>query len=162
MTHPFRKLALAVTLAVLVSGGDALADRSGGKSVTRPMAGGCETEFMFTSETTIFLAGECHLRHLGLVTVEATQKLTFNFDGTVTIDHDSVYTAANGDRLFATVTASGPFTPPTVAFAGTESYTGGTGRFVSATGGANVVGGAQITGPEGGVGSFAVIGNLTY
>ena len=48
-----------------------------------------------------------------------------------TISGTVVTTAANGDQLFGTVT--GQFTSPTTV-AGTNTFTGGTGRFENATG----------------------------
>ena len=53
-----------------------------------------------------------------------------------------VFTAANGDQLFGTV--EGGFVSPTTA-TGTYLFTGGTGRFVNATGSADFV----VTTPDG-------------
>jgi hypothetical protein len=100
---------------------------------------------------------------LGLSTIAAEQEVTFNADGTATIIHDSVYTAANGDQLFSVVTATGVFLSPTlIALSDTEAFSGGTGRFVDAAGSANVAGVAQFTGPSGGVGMFSTQGQLAY
>jgi hypothetical protein len=54
----------------------------------------------------------------------------------------AVFTAANGDQLFAAVAVQ--FTSPTTVV-GTFNFTGGTGRFESATGGA----GASLFTPDG-------------
>ena len=53
-----------------------------------------------------------------------------------------VFTAANGDELIGTV--AGGFVSPTTA-TGTYTFTGGTGRFANATGGADFV----VTTPDG-------------
>ena len=161
MTHARGKVAYAASLALLAS--FSVTDVQGGGAQSRPMAGACETEFAFAGPTTVLLAGTCHLRHLGLVSVEATQEVVFNTDGTVSITHTTVYTAANGDELFATVTATGQFLSATaIGFSGTETYSGGTGRFLNAAGGGDVIGGAQFTSAYGGVGAFSVNGTLGY
>ena len=67
--------------------------------------------------------------HLGLFTRE--ERLFLFPDGSVT--GTIVFTAANGDELWADV--SGGFISPTNA-EGTYTFTGGTGRFVNATGSA--------------------------
>lgn len=46
-----------------------------------------------------------------------------------------LFTAANGDTVFGTITGQATFTPPNVlAIVGTATITGGTGRFAGATG----------------------------
>jgi hypothetical protein len=65
--------------------------------------------------------------HLGAFTRAET--LVVHADGT--ISGTGVFTAANGDQLFTTVT--GGFTSPTTV-AGTYLITGGTGRFAGASG----------------------------
>jgi hypothetical protein len=50
-----------------------------------------------------------------------------------------VFTAANGDTVFGTITGHATFMPPnTLAIAETATITGGTGRFAGATGSFNV------------------------
>jgi hypothetical protein len=75
------------------------------------------------------------LAHLGAYTAQSTEQFiagappTFSFVGAVTL------TAANGDKVFATVTGSGAFTSATTQTStDTFTITGGTGRFDGATG----------------------------
>jgi hypothetical protein len=77
--------------------------------------------------------------HLGQCFRE--EVILFNpFTGTLT--GTVVFTAANGDELFATV--AGGFTSPTTA-TGTYSFTGGTGRFSDSSGSAAF----EVTTPDG-------------
>jgi hypothetical protein len=76
--------------------------------------------------------GTSNLTHLGLVTSESSGVQHVN--GTATLEW--AYTSANGDQLFAS--GEGAFTSPTSA-AGTFTITGGTGRFMNATGAGNFV-----------------------
>jgi hypothetical protein len=73
----------------------------------------------------------------------------FSISGTL------VFTAANGDRLFATV--SGGFNSPTTAV-GTYVFTGGTGRFQNASGSARF---ALVT-PDGIRFAVTFDGTITY
>jgi len=71
--------------------------------------------------------------HLGKFTREEDILLDPN---TGSFTGDIFFTAANGDQLIGTV--AGAFTSPTTA-TGTYTFTGGTGRFENATGGADFV-----------------------
>ena len=71
--------------------------------------------------------------HLGRFTREEDILLDPN---TGSFTGDIFFTAANGDQLVGTV--AGAFTSPTTA-AGTYTFTGGSGRFENATGGADFV-----------------------
>jgi hypothetical protein len=83
----------------------------------------------------------CHLRHLGLTTASTTETVTFTETGLVFVT-TITYTAANGDQLFTT--ESGTATPPDqnglIHFSGTQTVTGGTGRFADASGSFSEVG----------------------
>ena len=84
-------------------------------------------------------------------------------NGTLQITNAIVYTAANGDELFANFIGIGQFTSPaSVSFSGTETYDGGTGRFSDASGSAAIVGTAQFTSAIGGVGEFTGNGTISY
>ena len=72
--------------------------------------------------------------HLGRFSRE--EEVLFN-PITGTLAGDIVFTAANGDELFGIV--AGGFISPTTAI-GTYTFTGGTGRFQNASGGADFVG----------------------
>jgi len=70
--------------------------------------------------------------HLGLFTRD--ERVVLHGDGT--FEGTLVFIAANGDELWADI--DGGFISPTTAL-GTYTFTGGTGRFANATGGADVV-----------------------
>jgi len=69
--------------------------------------------------------------HLGLFT--RTETVIVDLNTFTFTSKKIVFTAANGDQLYAD--AVGGFTSKTTA-AGTYTFTGGTGRFLNATGGA--------------------------
>ena len=71
--------------------------------------------------------------HLGRFTRE--ESVVLHADGT--LEGSLVFIAANGDQLYADV--AGGFISPTTAV-GTYTFTGGTGRFANASGGADWVG----------------------
>ena len=72
------------------------------------------------------------------------------------VDGSIIYTAANGDELHAVV--SGELNGLTGAITATVSYVGGTGRFASASGSANLAG--QLG--DGGAISVTVAGTIDY
>jgi hypothetical protein len=74
----------------------------------------------------------CQLKHLGRTTLT-------NIDAGAagsTVAGTAVFTAANGDQLFTTVTGTATFPDANgiVTFRGTDTVTGGTGRFAGASG----------------------------
>jgi hypothetical protein len=98
-----------------------------------------------------------------LTTVIASQTATPLDNGTLFITNTAVYTAANGDQLYANAIAIGVFTSPTsVSFSGTETYRGGTGRFDDALGSVALAGSAQFTSATEGVGEFSVLGMISF
>src|SRR5262249_16067768 len=122
---------------------------------SRPMGGSCNTVFAFTGVGTSEYEGTCHLLHLGLTHVVATRIIIPGSGGTLILTDVAVYTAANGDELFANFVGIGTFTAPTsVSFSGTATYVGGTGRFADASGSATLNGTAQFTSAIGGVGNY--------
>lgn len=86
--------------------------------------------------------GTCQMSHLGrteLLSVATTNLATFE----QTAEH--TFTAANGDRLFATSAGAGALTPPTtLLFTGVTTFTGGTGRFAGANGAMRVEGTSDL------------------
>ena len=160
-----RHVALVATLslcATLLPATIAYADDRGDDH-SRKMGGRCETTFAFTGPTTVDLTGTCHLRHLGLSTVVASQTVMPLDNGTLLIANTGVYTAANGDQLYTNALAIGVFTSPTsVSFSGTETYRGGTGRFEDALGSVALAGSAQFTSTTEGVGEYSVLGTLSF
>jgi len=77
---------------------------------------------------------------------EATQLGEFTFLELVTVNTATgmgsgtfLFTAANGDTVYGTITGQATFSPPNIlAIAETATITGGTGRFAGATGGFTV------------------------
>jgi hypothetical protein len=105
------------------------------------------TEFVGTGQAT----------HLGHYTEAGSVSFSPTADPSILrIDAVSIYTAANGDQLYANIT--GQLNGATGAITATVTYVGGTGRFDDATGSANLVG--QIL-PDGTI-SVAVEGTIDY
>ncbi|MBA2627112.1 MAG: hypothetical protein H0U85_03805 [Gemmatimonadales bacterium] len=132
--------------------------------VVRPAAGKCQTRITLLSQDatgqTLQINGECHLRHLGLVTAVFTERVTFTGPTTVVFNsQDMVYSAANGDELHATIDdGAATITAGIVTLTGTEVYHGGTGRFAAATGSADITGHASLITFTGGYETSGSIG----
>jgi hypothetical protein len=120
----------------------ALAD-AGGRN--RPHLGTCDTVIpppptSFPAVVNIGLV--CRFRHLGLTTGTVVQVIDAagppsNGVLPLTISQGVItYITANGDELHATFVGEGSidFATGTIAFEGIETYAGGTGRFVDASG----------------------------
>ena len=129
---------------------------------SRPLNASCQTTFAFTPTGSLHIEGTCHYSHLGLTSAVADQIAIPQPDGSLHLVNTAVYTAANGDELFATFVGSGVFTPSGVLFSGTETYHGGTGRFAGATGSAALSGSAEFTSPSAGVGHYSGEGTISY
>jgi hypothetical protein len=71
----------------------------------------------------------------------------------------TIYTAANGDQLFVTWTGAGIVNGPDITFSGTETITGGTGRFAGASGSTWVSGTASFATLTG---QFTSVGTISY
>lgn len=112
-----------------------------------PFTGRCETSFTFTGPTTLQIASVCQLLGIGRVTGLAQQTLDFSQvaqTGLIGITNTSVYTAPNGEQLFASFTGSGSQVGVTVDFVGVETFTGGTGRFSNVAGSTDLLGAANV------------------
>lgn len=98
---------------------------------------------------------------MGRLTLSSEQTVVFNPDGSSTITNTSTYTAPNGDQIFATFlgTVEPPDAAGNVCFEGTETYTGGTGRFTGATGSADIRGCASLPTQSG---FFVAEGDIQY
>jgi hypothetical protein len=106
----------------------------------------------------IEIGGECQITHLGRATTHAVQQLLFALDPQgqpIFVDGQPLITglrncaefiAADGDRLrhVTTGTVVPGSQPGVVAFSGSLTFTGGTGRFASASGSAAFDGTASI------------------
>lgn len=160
-----RHVVLAATLglcATLLPATTAYADDHGDDR-GRTIGGSCEAMFAFTGATTVDITGTCHLRHLGLSTFAQSQTVTPLDNGTLLITNTGVYTAANGDQLYTNFIGIGvPTSATTVSFSGTETYRGGTGRFVDALGSVALAGSAQFTSATTGVGEYSVLGTISF
>ena len=140
---------------------------AGDAAVERPLKGSCDTVFAPAGPPlgsppvqTLNITLTCRLTHLGLTGGAAVQQVTFGtppFAIATTI----VYVAANGDELYATFAGEGIPGPDgsTVAFAGTTTYEGGTGRFANATGWSLDTGTASLVTFTG---ALTASGRLTY
>jgi hypothetical protein len=165
MNHRLALVSLAVVTAAL------LVVPTGMSSATppRPMTGSCDAVPVIVQSPDpgalfrVLITGTCRLTHLGLTELNAIQDIFPTATGLVLVGSGS-YTAADGDSLFTRF--SGPVVPTgpdSVAFSGTETYVGGTGRFDGASGSDHFVGSAVIA-PPGvpSIGSFAIEGSIAY
>ena len=164
--HP-RATLVALTLAGASLVGPATA--VSGDAVTRPMSGACATAPVVVPSPIpgalfrVIVTGTCQLTHLGRTEVTGIQDVFLGASG-LSLSGHATYTAADGDRLGTSY--GGPVQPTgatSVAFSGTETFIGGTGRFSGASGSTQYAGSA-ITAPPGqpGSGSFTVAGSITF
>lgn len=118
------------------------------KLVERPFTGACEMTFdppSFPLPPVLHQidTGTCRLAHLGLAEFYSVKDINF-LAGTQTTT-EAAFTAANGDILRAVGVGTGaPIGPGLVGFSAVLTFVGGTGRFVHASGEANVVGEAAL------------------
>jgi hypothetical protein len=63
-------------------------------------------------------------------------------------------TAANGDKLFGTLSTEADIVNGSLIISGTFEFTGGTGRFVNASGGGTLTGVGALAPPFGITGDF--------
>jgi hypothetical protein len=114
-------------------------------AAARSFAGRCEVTVTETalSNDRVRLTGQgtCELTHLGR-SAYAVEQIADPVQGVLT--GTATFTAANGDELRATLT--GPFAAGASldAFQSTVTFTGGTGRFLAATGSANFTRGTGL------------------
>ena len=142
------------------------AARAAGAVIERPWKGRCEVEHAITGfdvvtgqPTTFLVTGTCQLAHLGRTTVvtEEAGSVGGSFTGT------STYTAANGDRLYATVIGVSAGRPDgSLTNTGTVTVVGGTGRFAGASGTAAYFDVVHVTGPTTAAGVYTLAGGLAY
>ena len=114
-------------------GGAAVTEARGGSGL--PFRGTLESTERVVSENPTsavrHLDGTGPATHLGRFTLSAdftVQIPSANATGT------AIWTAANGDRIFASVAGHGDLVFPIVTIAETHTITGGTGRFADASG----------------------------
>ena len=109
----------------------------------------------------VTVQGGGEAQHLG-----RTETFTTNQTGNLITNHTTAtYTliAANGDRIVLEEETTDELNLPagTATFAGTYTIESGTGRFFGATGTGTLVGSAQFTGPDSGVGEFTLDGTIS-
>jgi polyvinyl alcohol dehydrogenase (cytochrome) len=120
----------------------------------RPLTG--QGSGNFTDAAGDFVASGIAM-HLGAFTHTGTLTFTPTADpNVVAIGGTSVYIAANGDRLYASL--SGTLNLATGVASGTDTWTGGTGRFAHAHGSASLSG--QVF-PDGSF-VFTLAGDISY
>ncbi|MBK9385289.1 MAG: hypothetical protein IPN34_10790 [Planctomycetes bacterium] len=150
--------ATALALALGLSATPATAQRF------LPIEGKFTTSFVLTPTATpgvfsLSIDSQGIASHLGLTVGSSTH--TVDMTGTPTVQFGSTtYIAANGDRLFAhySGTASAPNASGVITFSGTQTFTGGTGRFHGATGSTSMQGTANLATSTG---EFAFSGTIS-
>jgi hypothetical protein len=161
-----RRTAAWLAAAALVPLADAAS--AGGPAAERPLKGSCETTFAPAGSPvgnplvqTFNIALTCRLSHLGLTGGAAIQQVTFGVPPFAIDTPQIVYVAANGDELYASFEGWGfpGADGVTVAFTGTTTYHGGTGRFADATGWSLDAGTASLVTSTG---ALTVRGALRY
>ncbi len=113
------------------------------------------------AQFTVSLSGKCDLRHFGEASLTGTQLVVFNPDGSQSLHNETQYTVAGGDVLYSVSDGTGamsPTDPTTVTFEAWERFTGGTGRFSHARGGAKARGSANLATSQGEYRTLGVIG----
>ena len=133
------------------------------QTTTRELKGRCETTF---PRATLPLPpvlrqadnGSCQLTHLGRSALYSLKDIDFAA-GTQAI-LEVTFTAANGDVLRGTGSGTNrPAGPGLVSFAANVTFTGGTGRFASATGQARMTGTANLATSSS---ALELEGSITY
>jgi hypothetical protein len=147
----------------------------GNSQVTRPLKGRCDVEVTIVSigpDGRLDLLEEytCQLSHLGRTHNTVTQSVIPTgppVDGFLSaiVNNTGAFVAANGDRVNSSFTGTGVTNLAnfTAEFEGTETLSGGTGRFANASGTAHIEGTAALDPATGtGRGQFTIEGTITY
>jgi hypothetical protein len=150
-------------------------DRGGESQVTRPLKGRCDVEVTIVSigaDGRLDLIEEytCQISHLGRTHNTVTQSVIptgppINGFLSGIVNNTGAFVAANGDRVNSSFSGTGVtnLADFTAVFEGTETFSGGTGRFAGASGSAHVQGTAALDPTTGrGRGQFTIQGTLTY
>lgn len=132
---PLRRLIFLATVVLAVVGLSPSAALAAANGTSRPLTGtatGTSTVNLLTGATTVDATG--HLSHLGAVTGHFDLTTIPTSTNTFTAAGTGTDVAANGDKLFLSLTAAGTFTPTTAEATNKLTITGGTGRFAGASG----------------------------
>jgi hypothetical protein len=143
--------------------------------IARPLKGSCDRDVTVISigpdgSLELSINYTCHLSHLGLSHNSVIETITPTgppVNGLLPgIAHNTgAYVAANGDRINSSFTATGVLDLAhfSSVFEGTETFSGGTGRFANASGSAHVEG-TGTTDPTTGKGTSHITldGTITY
>jgi hypothetical protein len=127
----------SLLLAVFIAVPGVAAAKAGGTD--RPIKGsGSATDTLDLATGTGTGEGPAVISHLGKGTFSHSFAVTLTGPTTFTVVSTETFTAANGDRLFATFAGGGVLTGfgvgETAHITGTITITGGTGRFADASG----------------------------
>jgi hypothetical protein len=133
---PLRRLIFLSSLVLTVGALSPAAALGGAKGTDRPLSGKGTSTTTVNATGTGTSDGTGHLSHLGKFTVHLVATSgTLTGPNTFTGAGTGTTVAANGDKLFSTVTVTGTFTSTTTSEATTvNTITGGTGRFADASG----------------------------
>jgi hypothetical protein len=130
-------------------------------NVERPWTGSCNVVAEFMSETALRITGYCQLAHIGRASVLALQTIVPGASG-IAYTNTTVYTAANGDELHTTNVGVATPSAQGLSLNGIESAAGGTGRFANASGSATLSGAVRFTSATTTIGSYSLVGRLTF
>jgi len=159
--------------------------QSSANPVARPINGDCTTTFTFIDPSQagacavfqqvpsafIAIGGQCEVSHLGRTALNAVQQLVFQLDASgqpvlvggqpvvIQLRNCSTLTAANGDELVHTTIGDVMPAGPAVAFSGSMTFVGGTGRFSPVSGSATFSGTASLATNTG---AFSFEGTVVY
>jgi hypothetical protein len=150
--------------------------RGGQSEVPRSLKGECDTEVTILSigpdgRLDLSIDYTCRISHLGLTHNTVIQTVIPAGPPTgallpVLVNNTGAYVAANGDRLNSSFSGTGVsnLADFTAVFEGTETFSGGTGRFADAFGSAHIQGTAVLDPATGtGTAHFTLTeGTLTY
>src|SRR5262245_2203110 len=104
--------------------------------------------------------GEGNATHLGKFQWEDDELATFTSETHVVVVGTFTMTAANGDKVFGVLSTEGDLVDGALVISGTYQVTGGTGRFLNATGSGDLDAVADPGPPFGFSGTF--LGTLNY
>ncbi len=131
---PLRRLIFLSSLVLAVAALSPAAALGAAKGTDRPLSGTVIATTHDNLSTGMDTADGAFLfTHLGNGTFHEDAALTSVTGNTFTLTGTATYVAANGDKLFATVVATGTFTGSNVVTT-VSTITGGTGRFADASG----------------------------